>query len=160
VRRGFPLRSARDGNEGRQLRHFSAQHLQLLRKRPERPIEHGTRGRLQQHPIGFAQLIVIYGKDASAPVEPGLAVLADKDALELTAKFLSVRRSLLIEYDQVDLDASIAPVGVRPERLLHQRQVFRRIHPYQQDGIVAGDTEAPQPRLTLAIRSQCCGVRT
>ena len=136
-----------------------AQHFQLLCERPPRPIEHGARSRFQQHPIGFAQLIDIQSKDAAAPVEPGLAVLTDEDALELTAQFLPVRRSLLIKNDQVNLDAPIAPVDVRLERLLHQRQVFRCVHPHQQDGIIAGNAKAPQPRLTLAILCECCGVR-
>ena len=106
------------------MRRWFAQCFQLLSKRTLCPVEHDARRRFQQHAFSFAQLIGIQNRNAAAPVKPILTVHVNKHVVELLTQFLTVRRPLLIENDQVNLDVPITPVRVRLERLLHQHQVF------------------------------------
>ena len=79
--------------------------------------------------------------------------------MQLSMQFLPVRRSLSIENDEIYLDIPVAPIRMCMESLLHQSQVLRVVHPHQENGIVAGDAKAPQPRLSLSIRREGCRLR-
>ena len=64
---------------------------------------------------------------------------------------LEVARRLLVQEDEVELEALEAEERVRDEELPGQGQLVRRADPGQDDRAIARDPEAPQVRLALTI---------
>ena len=107
-----------------------------------------TRRGLQQGAFHRSYLVTIKDID-SAVLEQALFTVHFADqAEEYPIQFRAVISLLAIEDYYIHHESAAAQVFVHQQDFAYQVDLFGIVQLYQQDGIVAGDTKAPQPGLT------------
>ena len=134
----------------------------LVGKRAASTEQHGSRRGLQQRAIRIGQLFPAqdeHATHAAVAVLHGVRLARPHQCLQRVVQVLGIRRPVLVEDHQIDIEHLQAPVLVGPQQLSDDVEVFRLVDSHEHDRQVTGDAVRPQARCPAVVAFQQGGRR-
>ena len=150
----------RGGAGGRQRRDHRVEHtamLELLRQRAFFVVEDDPGHGLQQYEVFVGNLLEVPDKNAAGLVEHLRLEARGDQAGDPVVERLAVDRNVLVENDQFGGQPLHAPVGVRPDELLHELDLLRVADAEENERRVAREAVAPETVLAAPVGEQHAG---